>query len=388
MSGGSAKVLSTDSLRDLQIALIRFRDEAMSSMSNTKLEIIRVRDALNSRRLYCENELSRLQHALTSARQEEVTRIQGLVQKMKQELVSVNEHIRRVEASIQAYERETYRFTSMLEEKVPSAAALLGEFIFRLERYEASTLITGRSSSGEGSTYSNDKDNMDPTSTAIHDSVQSNNLNIKQEGIVANRVKDGLVSFQRNFVANDSTDEIDIEASIDNQRAASTEPIGSDPDLSDSETEIIQGLFGGQELLSQLPNVHPAKKISLIYEARLALDAIRRGEPSKDIHIGKEISRTHRGHKRSQTLVEVDIETKNEIIQHKGGDYSKKEKLVGEDLQQWYNTEKYNTQMRFDDQGNKLPPKVLVFHFTQLPVNPKLIQWLEKRGVTVRIGSR
>lgn len=159
--------------------------------------------------------------------------------------------------------------------------------------------------------------------------------------------------------------------------------------LSDHEIAVIQKLPGGADLLSKLPNVDPNKQKSLIQEARITLDAIQRGEPIEAI--GKPIPRTG---KQAGDLTEIDVETENEIIQVKGGDYSNKKKLDDEDLRQMTETKRYrerraNPQWRyFDSEGNELPTraKKVVFHFTNPPVDPRLIQWLTNKDVEPRVG--
>ena len=160
-------------------------------------------------------------------------------------------------------------------------------------------------------------------------------------------------------------------------------------ELSDNEIAIIQKLPGGTDLLTKLPNVDPNKQQSLIQEAKIALDAIQRGETIEAI--GKPIPRTG---KQTGELTEIDIETENEIIQVKGGDYSNKRKLDDEDLRQMIETKRYcerraNPIWRFfDREGNELPTKAkkVVFHFTNPPVDPRLIEWLIDKDVEPRIG--
>ncbi len=127
-------------------------------------------------------------------------------------------------------------------------------------------------------------------------------------------------------------------------------PVG---ELSDDEITIIQKLAGGADLLSKLPNVDSNKQKSLIQEAKIALDAIQRGETIEAI--GKPILRTG---KQTGELTEIDIETENEIIQVKGGDYSNKMLLDDEDLRQMTETKRYRerranpTWRFFDIEGN------------------------------------
>jgi enoyl-CoA hydratase len=87
-------------------------------------------------------------------------------------------------------------------------------------------------------------------------------------------------------------------------------------------------------------------------------------------------------------LTEIDVETGTEIIQVKGGDYSDAKKLADQDMRQLHATHIYNTQMRFAPDGSKLPPKTIVFVFTNPPVDPRLIAWLRSRDVVPRVGKR
>ncbi|BAZ10251.1 hypothetical protein NIES4071_20660 [Calothrix sp. NIES-4071] len=127
---------------------------------------------------------------------------------------------------------------------------------------------------------------------------------------------------------------------------------------------------------------------SLIQEARVALDAIQRGETIEAL--GKPIPRTG---KQVGELTEIDIETENEIIQVKGGDYSNHKKLEDDDLRQMIETKRYRDRRAnpkwqyFDFEGNELPTrtKKVVFHFTNPPVASKLIQWLQDKELEPRI---
>jgi len=160
-------------------------------------------------------------------------------------------------------------------------------------------------------------------------------------------------------------------------------------DLSDEEIKVINKLPGGTELLNKLPNVDETKRKSLIQEARIALDAIKRGEPIEAI--GKPIPRKDES---QGELTEIDVETENEIIQVKGGNYSNKKKLKDQDLRQMTETKRYRDRRAnpkwhyFDPQGNELPTrsKKVVFHFANPPVHPELIDWLKKKKVEPRVG--
>jgi hypothetical protein len=150
--------------------------------------------------------------------------------------------------------------------------------------------------------------------------------------------------------------------------------------LSEAEVEIVRKLPGGPELLGKLPLVDLDKRRSLVEEARVALDAIQRGEVIEAVN--KEIPRI----KGKGMLTEIDVETTNEIIQVKGGNFSTAKKLSDQAEKQLRATVIYNTQMRFEPNGDKSPPKQVVFHFIKPPVDDRLVKWLESRNVVVRIG--
>jgi hypothetical protein len=148
-------------------------------------------------------------------------------------------------------------------------------------------------------------------------------------------------------------------------------------------TTILARLPGGPQLLALLPTVGPDKYDSLVMEARIALEAIKNGDPL--VEVGKTIPRRSG----PGAYTEIDVETSTEIVQVKGGNYGTAKKLAGgAEMTQFTRTLDYNTKMRFDPTGNKLPPKTVVYHFTSPPVSPELIKWLQDRGVVVRTGRR
>jgi phage-related protein len=146
------------------------------------------------------------------------------------------------------------------------------------------------------------------------------------------------------------------------------------------DTTILAKLPGGPELLALLPTVGADKYDSLVMEARIALDAIKRGDPL--VRVGQEIPKR----KGPGAFTEIDVETSTEIIQVKGGNYASDNKLSGKDMLQFSRTLEYNTKMRFGPTGDKLPPKLVVYQFTEPPVDPTLVAWLTARGVSVRRG--
>jgi hypothetical protein len=139
--------------------------------------------------------------------------------------------------------------------------------------------------------------------------------------------------------------------------------------LTQAERDAISRMPGGKEWL-----ISPNKGSSAYTkEALLALEMQRRGE--KIEFLGKEISRS--GKKVNQKLTEVDIETSNEIIQVKSGDFSQQNKLSAQDMKQFNNTLIYARQ-----QGKDKP---VVFHFFG-KVSPELRAWFNKKGVIIREG--
>ena len=148
------------------------------------------------------------------------------------------------------------------------------------------------------------------------------------------------------------------------------------------DTVTLAKLPGGQDLLNKLPTVDADKYDSLVMEARIALDAIKRGDPI--FAVGRDVP------KRSGpgAFTEIDVETDSEMIQIKGGNYATDKKLSGKDMTQFSRTLEYNTKMRFAPNGDKLAPKQVVYHFTSPPLSGDLRSWLESRGVVVREGRR
>ncbi|MDQ7810267.1 hypothetical protein Q5425_41640 [Amycolatopsis sp. A133] len=149
------------------------------------------------------------------------------------------------------------------------------------------------------------------------------------------------------------------------------------------DTAVLAKLPGGPQLLAALPAASADKYDSLVMEARIALEAIKRGDPL--VSVGQIIPRRSG----PGAYTEIDVETSTEIIQVKDGNYTSAKKLAGgKELTQFTRTLDYNTKMRFDPAGNKLPPKTVVYHFTAPPVDPALVKWLQDRGVVVRTGRR
>ena len=163
-------------------------------------------------------------------------------------------------------------------------------------------------------------------------------------------------------------------------------PRGAAPWVS-PDAEVRSG--AGEEFLAEYEKLGPAKRESAAHEAKIAL--AQRANGATVLAIGMELMRFEgKGKARvlgTTKLTEIDVETADEIIQVKGGDYSAKTKLEKGDMRQMTETKRYNEQMRIGPDGTKLPPKRVVFQFTQTPVNPELIEWLESKGVTARTGT-
>jgi hypothetical protein len=125
------------------------------------------------------------------------------------------------------------------------------------------------------------------------------------------------------------------------------------------------------------------KVTSLVEEARIALDAVRRGDPVEGI--GRIVTRAG-----GSTLTDLDVVTKTEVIQIKGGDFSTRRNL-GRDAAQFNRTKDFvkNKMKMFDPTtGTPLPPKKFVMHFTSANVHPDLVSWVRSKGVEVRLGPR
>jgi hypothetical protein len=136
---------------------------------------------------------------------------------------------------------------------------------------------------------------------------------------------------------------------------------------------------GGEDWYADQDRFSPERRAVGVDEARIALDAVDRGEDVE--YLNRDIPRRDG----KGTLTEVDVETTNEMIQVKGGDYTDAKKLRKEDVTQWQRTKMYNEQMRFDDKGEKLPPKKLVFHFTG-GASDAVKKWCRDRDIEPREG--
>jgi hypothetical protein len=166
-------------------------------------------------------------------------------------------------------------------------------------------------------------------------------------------------------------------------------------DLTQAEIEEIKKMSGGEKWLDNItelkakPNPENSNKVkALTKEGLIAIDLERSGE--KVERISRRVYR--KGSIKEKT--EIDIETTQEIIQVKSGDYSKSKKLSDDDLKQMTETKRYRDQRangkhEFFDEGTNAPlpaeHKEVVFHFTG-PVSNELKIWLDKKGIIFRGG--
>jgi hypothetical protein len=169
-------------------------------------------------------------------------------------------------------------------------------------------------------------------------------------------------------------------------------PRGPNGGLLDKEVRMLSKMTtatpSGPDHLLKIQNLVAAgagpKVDSLVEEARIALDAVRRNQPVEGI--GREVYKAS-----GATLTDLDVVTQDEVIQIKGGDYSGRENL-GKDKTQFLRTRDYvrnvMNKMFNPTTGAPLPPKRFVMHFTNPPVHPNLVAWIRSQGVDVRLGPR
>jgi hypothetical protein len=155
--------------------------------------------------------------------------------------------------------------------------------------------------------------------------------------------------------------------------------------LTDEERSIVSRINGGQRLLEKIDRKVGGEK-GFIHEARLAIDMINRGEPI--VELDNEILRQGKKGLKGEKLTDIDSETATEIIQVKSGDYSKAKKLSDLDGRQMTETLRYRNRLaKSIPNGSRMRPKTIVFHFTSPPVSKTLIDWLESKGIEVRVGQ-
>jgi Domain of unknown function (DUF4157) len=156
---------------------------------------------------------------------------------------------------------------------------------------------------------------------------------------------------------------------------------GAGKPFTPEEEAMLKGMVGGPDLLAKIGSVAPDKRDSLVQEAKVAIqEAIGGG---CNVMIGHVITKPGT----TKALTEIDVETDSTLIQVKGGDYKGKRKLSDDDMNQLTNTKRYNEKMRLDASGKKLPPKKIVYQFTQ-PIDKELGDWLKSKGVSeVRVGK-
>ncbi len=172
------------------------------------------------------------------------------------------------------------------------------------------------------------------------------------------------------------------------QPIRSGQSIATDP-LSPEAIAVIRSLRGGQDLRDKIASKEVAHQGDHIQEARVALEALQRDEVIE--HLDKPLAQAGDA---PQELTEIDVETLREMIQVKGGDYSKAKKLSDQDMRQMTATLRYRDRRanpkhpRTDPDGTVLPTreKEVVFWFATPNVNPELIKWLSNKGVIPRIG--
>ncbi|TWH61854.1 hypothetical protein [Dulcicalothrix desertica] len=166
--------------------------------------------------------------------------------------------------------------------------------------------------------------------------------------------------------------------------------VGTDPnkDLSKLERKILSKIKGGTKMLARLDNPRETleHKISLREEARVALDAVRRGEKVEEVQQtiekeGKKAAKKDKG--------EIDVLTETEIIEVKGSaSYGTATRpditLIGQ-------IEKYIQKIKKDAKVNpSLPPRKIVVHLTQ-GVSDDVRKWFigkaAKSGVIIEIRT-
>jgi ElaB/YqjD/DUF883 family membrane-anchored ribosome-binding protein len=136
----------------------------------------------------------------------------------------------------------------------------------------------------------------------------------------------------------------------------------------------LEKISGGKELL--VKHDHPAtsdeKGLSLRQEAAVALKKHRNRMNNPDdevIAIGKEVGQ---GKKKT----EIDVETRTEQLEVKGGDYSNRSSLKKDE-----NTAFHKKRNLAKNEG-----KTLVYQFEKGKINDRLKEKIKNRGVIVREG--
>jgi hypothetical protein len=160
--------------------------------------------------------------------------------------------------------------------------------------------------------------------------------------------------------------------------------------LKEADIDLLDQMEGGKDLVDKLVKLENSQKLeNFRKEALVALEQHRQGKTIESL--GKEIPRPGKNSHQAET--EIDVETTDEIIQIKAGDYSTAKKLSGNDMDQFTNTKRYrdkrasNKHKFYDSSGNELPTldKKVVFHFAN-PISDDLKNWLIKKGAVVRVG--
>ncbi|BAZ11181.1 hypothetical protein NIES4071_30070 [Calothrix sp. NIES-4071] len=161
--------------------------------------------------------------------------------------------------------------------------------------------------------------------------------------------------------------------------------------LSTLERKMLKKLNGGQKLLDLLDNqnVPIIKKISTTEEARVALDALRRGEKVEEVSqtidtTGKKAGKKNKG--------EIDILTETEIIEVKGS--AKYATIEQPDSDLKVQVEKYIQKVKKDANVNpSKPQRKIVIHLT-VGASNGVIDWFALKAsrsgviIEVRTGQR
>jgi hypothetical protein len=228
-----ANVRSIAALDEMNNALKRFQSEAFSVLNAIEMEIKRTWEWLQERLKHWQYELNRRQQALVQAQnalqacmrsgdwehppdcrqlQAAVLRMQRLVQEAEQELRIVMMHMKRIDEAIKNYQVAARRFGGTLNGELLQGSAFLSNRASILYSY-ASSGSRGSSYRGIDNIYHSGMNNADTITAAISKALQSSKPDNQLPGIVANWVKDDVVSFQRKIGPNGSIGEIDVETS-------------------------------------------------------------------------------------------------------------------------------------------------------------------------------
>ena len=167
--------------------------------------------------------------------------------------------------------------------------------------------------------------------------------------------------------------------------------------LTPQEENLLKAEVGGTELVNHINSLAAAgsdKLDNALAEARTGLDAIHRGQTV--IFLGGQIAKgnpasIHIGTASGVALqTEIDVRTREEMIEVKGGDYSSAKKLSGRDLKQFTNQKRiFEGKTTIILNGQTIPPPTKwIYQFTAISIDERLQRWLIDKGVTeVRTGQ-